>query len=275
MRQVVTIPKTRLKVEFSDMIHTEHGRFEYVSSGEFVSSGEWIHPERVIDSHELILVTRGEVHIREQDECFVLSNGDCLLLEAGKLHAGVRRSICATSFLWFHFCTELPLPFKYAQGCDLYDVKYLFKKLLHMSRTPNYSERELDATALLLFYELYHIRRDEGERSFAAKLSEYVRINACNGITVRDVAEYFGYNCDYIGKLFKKSYDLGLKEYISSCRLAAAKDLLLNTDDTVKQIAAKLGFNDSNSFIKYFLYHEKLSPTDFRNRYFNTHLNNK
>lgn len=257
------------------MICTDLGEFEYVSAGEFVSSGEWIHPERIIDSHELILVTRGEVYIRESGEDYVLSVGDCLLLEAGKRHVGSRRSMGATSFMWFHFRTELSLPFKCERQCDLYEVKYLFKKLLHMSRTPSYGTGELDATSLLLFYELYHIRSNEVENSLASKLSEYVRINVCNGITVRDAATRFGYSCDHIGKLFKKSYGIGLKEYITSCKLTAAKDLLLNTEDTVKQIASKLGFNDSNAFIKFFLYHEKLSPTDFRNRYFNTHLNNK
>ena len=43
----------------------------------------------------------------------------------------------------------------------------------------------------------------------------------------------------------------------------------------MKQIASELGFSNENLFIKFFLYHEKITPTAFRSRYYNTHLNNR
>ena len=54
-----------------------------------------------------------------------------------------------------------------------------------------------------------------------------------------------------------------------------AKDLLLTTDLSVKEIAAQMEFAEENLFIKYFIYHEEISPVKFRNKYFNTHMNNK
>ena len=64
----------------------------------------------------------------------------------------------------------------------------------------------------------------------AAKLTEYIRSNIKNGVTVSDIAEHFGYNADYIGKYFKKIHGIGLKEYLAVQRMKLAKDLLLTTD---------------------------------------------
>jgi AraC-like DNA-binding protein len=54
-----------------------------------------------------------------------------------------------------------------------------------------------------------------------------------------------------------------------------AKDLLLTTDMSVKQISRELGYSEENLFIKFFTYHEKISPAAFKAKYCNTHINNK
>ena len=75
--------------------------------------------------------------------------------------------------------------------------------------------------------------------------------------------------------MFKKNHGVGLKQYIAAERVKAAKDLLLTTGLSVKEIAAKLGFHEENLFIKFFIYHEEISPTRFRNKYVGVHINNK
>ena len=109
----------------------------------------------------------------------------------------------------------------------------------------------------------------------ASQITEYIRNNIKRGITVSDIARHFGYNADYIGKYFKKSNGIGLKEYLAVQRMKLAKDFLLTTDMSVKQISSELGYNEENLFIKFFTYHEKISPAAFKAKYCNTHINNK
>ena len=54
-----------------------------------------------------------------------------------------------------------------------------------------------------------------------------------------------------------------------------AKDLLLSTNMSVKQISKELGYSEENLFIKFFTYNEKISPSAFKAKYCNTHINNK
>ena len=41
-----------------------------------------------------------------------------------------------------------------------------------------------------------------------------------------------------------------------------------------KEIAEKYGFSDYKYFLKYFKYHEGISPTEYRQTYYNLHMNN-
>ena len=50
---------------------------------------------------------------------------------------------------------------------------------------------------------------------------------------------------------------------------------MANTDDTLKSLAGQCGFEDENAFVKFFRYHAGLTPTEYRNRFFRVHRNEK
>lgn len=260
------------------MFKLENGNyFKYETIGNFSTDEKWCHPERTIYSYELIFMLKGTAFIEENGEKYELSENNMLILEPGKHHMGFQDSAPPIAFYWFHFNTDMALPFKTLQNGEYYDLKYLLKKLLHISNTPSYPPESAETVALMIFYELTHLGNEppDGKRSFVAEIAEYIRINVANNITVSDTAAHFGYNPDYLGKLFKANYGIGLKEHIAAEKVKLAKDLLLTSNLSVKEISAKLGFSHENLFIKFFLYHEELSPSRFRNKYFNTHMNNK
>lgn len=260
------------------MINLENGNFfQYETSGKFSADDIWIHPARTIYSYELIFVLDGKVFIEENSEKYELAQNHMIILEPEKHHSGFYESAPPVSFYWLHFTTDMGLPFKTHKGGEYYDLKYLLKKLLHISNTPSYPPESAETLALMVFYELMHLGNAPrtNRRSLVCEIAEYIRINAANNITVADVAKHFGFNTDYIGKLFKSNFGTGLKDYISAEKIKLAKDLLLTSNLSVKEISAKLGFSNENLFIKFFLYHEELSPSRFRNKYFNTHMNNK
>lgn len=200
-----------------------------------------------------------------------------ILLEPGLEHGGTKLISPPVAFYWFHFLTDLPLPFKTYTGAEYYEIKQLMKRLLHVTNTPGYTQSAADALGYLIFDELIRHGKTEhaANRVHINQILEYIKVNSGKNLTVGDVAAYFSYNVDYMGKLFRKNMGIGLKEYLAEQRLKLARDLLLTTDLTVRQISEKLGFSGENLFIKFFLYHEKISPAAFRSRYYNTHMNNQ
>ena len=260
------------------MIKFENGKyFSYDMIGEFHSSGEWIHPKRSIKSYEVILVLEGTVYIAEETQKYALQKNQLLILEPFQEHYGYQTVSEPTAFYWFHFFTNLNVPLKSYNGTDIYEIKLLLKKLLHISNTPIYSPAAADSAGYLIFEELIRLALEENtsNQALAARISEYIIKNIKKNIPVSDIAGHFGYHADYIGKYFKKNHGIGLKEYLAVQRMKLAKDLLLTTDMSVKQISRELGYSEENLFIKFFAYHEKISPTAFKAKYCNTHINNK
>lgn len=260
------------------MIHFENGKhFSYDMIGEFHSLGEWIHPKRIINTLEIILVLNGTVYIAEETQKYALQKNQLLLLDPFKEHYGYKTVSEPTAFYWFHFFTDIEIPLKYYTGADIYEIKQLLKKLLHITNTPAYSSFAADSVGYLILEELIRLSSKENSinQALTSKINEYIRNNIKSNITVSDIARYCGYNADYIGKYFKKSHGIGLKNYLAVQKIKFAKDLLLTTDMSIKQISRELGYNEENLFIKFFGYHEKISPAAFKAKYCNTHINHK
>ncbi len=255
------------------MIHFHNGQyFAYEMIGDFRTQEPWIHPTRKIKSYELILVKEGTVYLREDHREYGLGPGDMILLEPELLHGGSKESRGKTSFYWFHFYTDMPLPFKTAACQDSYDLHHYIKKLLDMTNSGCPLDGTADALGFMIFEEL--TRLQNSARSPVQSILEYIRINRGRDLSVRQIAEEFGYNPDYLGRLFKRHMKTGLKEYISGARLSYAKELLLTTVLSVQEVAKQAGYENANLFIKFFVYHEKITPTSFRSLYTHTHLNN-
>lgn len=250
---------------------------KYEMAGHFSSRGEWIHPFRSIDSFEYIFVTDGVACIEEEGEKFALSRGEILLLEPGKRHGGYAKSPGDVSFFWLHFtgsdATRLP---KHAAPKCAAGLTVLFRQLLHYANSPSYTSESADLVTRLILCELeaeFASRAEDG-REVYCRICEWCRINSDRRLTASEVAGRFGYNKDYLNRMFVRHGGCGLKEYINGRRMDRIRALLM-TDISLKEAARAAGFEDYKDFLKFFRYHGGLTPTEFRNLYYNTHTNNK
>ncbi|MBQ9151121.1 MAG: helix-turn-helix transcriptional regulator [Clostridia bacterium] len=249
---------------------------QYVHAGLFRSERPWIHPDRTETTFEIIAVTDGEVFLREGDRDLHATKGQLILLEPGIRHVGSRETV-GTEFYWAHFRTaDGALPFA-RRFFDRFENVYLFKELLHWANLPEPCREAAEAVLAHILVELFYLSgRGEGTLDARAeRIREWIRIHACAALTVKEVAYRFGFSPDHVSRLCKSSFGIGAAELINRSLLAAAKELLCNTDLYVKEVAARLGFSTDKAFIGYFRYHEGISPTEFRHRFGRLHMNAK
>jgi AraC-like DNA-binding protein len=62
-----------------------------------------------------------------------------------------------------------------------------------------------------------------------------------------------------------KSFGISIIQYIEKLQITKAKELLLETESTISEIAYKCGFIDGNYFSKRFKQITGVSPSEFRN----------
>jgi len=253
----------------------------YSFAGRFVTDDEWIHPIRTIDTYEALMVTQGEVHLQENGTPYCLHAGDLILLRPGVQHGGTQPSAGRTSFFWAHFATD-SFEKTYLQPgvhtpAEPDRLTSAFRCLLHMGNTPGYPLYAADAAMAVLIAEICASQAltGSGGSRLAQEIAEWIRINSEKKLTVQSVADQFKYHPDYLCTLMKRSFGRGLKEYINDRRMDTIRAKLLSDGLTLKEIARQTGFDDYKDFLKYFRYHEGITPTEFRNLYYKTHLNNK
>ena len=78
-----------------------------------------------------------------------------------------------------------------------------------------------------------------------------------------------------MNRLFKSSFSKTVKQYIDEKRIEYVKELMLCSDLPLKEIAARSGFSEYKYFLKFFKYHEKITPTQFYKQYAKIHINSR
>lgn len=258
---------------------------KFVYMGHFTSRGAWRHPTIQNSTWELVYMTEGEAHLFEGERRFTARAGDAFLLEPGTVHGGTEESPERVSFLWLHFTAESKsenkrissLP-RIISDTGASQLPTLLRQLLHRSNYHIYPMEMNDLTSELIMMEysaLAALAAESGKDSGTVnKIREWVRINSDRRLSVGAVAKKFGYNEDYISKLFRREVGVGLKTYINDMRAARIKGLLSTTDLSLQKIADECGFEDYKAFLKFFTYHESITPTEFRGQCYMTHDNN-
>lgn len=78
------------------------------------------------------------------------------------------------------------------------------------------------------------------------------------------VADAFQISSSTLSRMFRKQVGIGFTEYVNFKRLEYAKELLLTTEYTVREVAFMAGFANDNYFSRIFKANVGMSPTAFR-----------
>ncbi|OAB43933.1 helix-turn-helix transcriptional regulator [Paenibacillus antarcticus] len=78
------------------------------------------------------------------------------------------------------------------------------------------------------------------------------------------IADALCLSIDYTAKLFKQTVGLPPSEYIQSIRHREARRLLRETDTTIEQIGAQVGYPDIHYFSRMFRRHEGITASEYR-----------
>jgi AraC-like DNA-binding protein len=93
---------------------------------------------------------------------------------------------------------------------------------------------------------------------------DFIEANYHQGITLSDVAVAVGYSPAYLTNRVAKKTGETVNGWIVKRRMAAARPLLRNTNQTIDQIAIALGYQNTCHFSRQFRQHHGLSPKIWR-----------
>lgn len=264
-----------LRVSYPSDIVVENG-------GLFSSRGRGRHPQRVLESYELILVRRGQLKLKEEDQRFVLQPGEALLLFPGRAHRGIGRFPEGLQFYWLHF--QIPDPGGESDATNSLQVcqhlkletpsrmEELFRQFLHDQETGRLGPLTAPAYVRLMLANMVPekeaLSRSERElNQHASHVEQYIKTHFHEPIQPAMIAAHFHLNVDYLGRLYKQAFGITLTEGIQRERIKKAREFLLDSDANINEIARECGYTSSAYFRRCFAKVEGLSPTDWRKRH--------
>lgn len=97
-----------------------------------------------------------------------------------------------------------------------------------------------------------------------SSIQNYVQSHLSEDLSLTVIANYVNYNESHVSRLYKRVTGDNLTEYITACRIAYARQLLAQTEDTVQVISQKAGFHTSQYFSSSFRKSTGMSPNEYR-----------
>lgn len=180
---------------------------------------------------------------------------------------------------------------------EYHDVNVISKRLLELAKMITRISEELginDTNELVvqmeklkIKYLLYNNKHDAfneivkmvdivfDKMNIKGKLSDggmksvvdYIERNLKRGISLEDVANHVNISTYYLSKIFKKEMGVNFITYVTDRKMDMAKEMLVNTDIPVLNIALDLAYNEANYFSKAFKKKTGLTPSEYREKY--------
>jgi len=107
------------------------------------------------------------------------------------------------------------------------------------------------------------VRKAE-ENPIIKKVCTYVDQNLSKDISLDTAADFAGVSSFYLSKLFREEKGETFINYITEKRLEKSRQLLSDTEASIKEITAEVGYNDQNYFSRIFKSRYGLSPKEYR-----------
>lgn len=270
----------------------------YLKSGQFSAELGWQH-HRIPHQQdiEVIIGVSGRVFLQIEHANYTVERGDVLIVFPHETIQGSQATLIASRFIWFHFLAkdvkvssfsnkkesslgpdlQLPRFFHLAEPAQpLLAAQQLLDIAHGVHRFEIMRNYQTTLTLLQLGNDYDNQKQKVGfQQTMINQVKEWLRINSYRQLTVPEIAQHFHLNADYLTRQFKQVTGMTLKAYMNVVRLDTAKYLLLTTDLPIFQVSQRAFFNDTKYFARLFKKKTQLTPTQYRQAYTHTFLNNK
>lgn len=243
------------------------------------------------DCHQLLFIRTGTARVTVSGKCYEAGPGTLVLISRFETHSisvlsqeysrytlqispqAINRSAAEVGQL-LSLLVNRPQSFHHAvHVSETERVERIFRQLVEEHGSGKPLESEMGG--LLLLEVLIHaVRADPALLSRQEQNFQLIRqvqilfetdFRSCTGL--EQLAKHFHVSPSYLSHQFKAVTGRSVMGYLQSCRLAAAKELLVHTDLEIAQVVEASGFSDSSNFSRTFKAETGFTPSQFRKHF--------
>ena len=108
--------------------------------------------------------------------------------------------------------------------------------------------------------------KDQPSRKAVEETKAYIREHYAEKLNLQELADRVAISRNYYAQMFKQETGTTIWNYLVQIRMQVARELLLDTDKKVYEIAHDVGYENSVHFSQLFKEHYGLTPAEFKKR---------
>lgn len=279
----------------------QHGNesFPFLISYEKLSgyeSGSFLwhwHPEI-----EITVVQKGSMCYKVNHDLFHLKEGDILFGNANVLHSGYQLQEQDCEYISITFDPKLIFGFHKSAICQKYVepvIQNLALSAIYFDSSREWHISVVEAVRKMIcfneekpdFYEINIVMElqnmwklilvnyqaadsismhDKLAYERIKRIMVFLEQHYVDKISLSDIAEHVNLCSSECSRLFKKYMNVSLFRFLNEYRIERSLEYLFHTDYSITDIAAKVGFSDSNYYSKVFSKIKGCSPYKYRKK---------
>ncbi len=244
---------------------------------------------------ELVYVLGDELKIGENNVVYTLHNRDIFIVGMGEVHYFLMQpQKCDRIIVDFepfmfkelsNFISGIKIvdpfiPYKSNMDCSEFSVHNFFEKqILSIQQEMQKKKAGFEFIVGARLYDLAAgiIRYVPNEKICSAKktkqlkkleileqVTKYIDSNFREEITLAEVSKYANFSMFHFTRFFKDTTGMTFIQYLNNYKVSKAVNMLINTSDSISEIAFNSGFNSIKTFNRVFKQVKGCSPSRFK-----------
>lgn len=158
---------------------------------------------------------------------------------------------------------ELSLPIT-----GTFDIQTFLPLFQELYESQHGMKGQLQQGNIIFQYILVKLKKlfQTSQNVLSYKIANHISQNFNKPLYLKNLAREYGYCEDYLERVFKKTYEMSVHQYITYLRVEKAKQLLLYSNRSITQISEEVGYTSPSIFYKAFIKREKISPRLWRKK---------
>ena len=107
-------------------------------------------------------------------------------------------------------------------------------------------------------------RIDNAVKSVAESVVKYINSHISENVSTSVLSDVTGYSSGYLSRIFRQEIGMSIHDYVAQTRMNLAKEMLVNTNLKIYEVAENCGYENTTYFIKIFRISTGITPQDYR-----------
>ena len=225
--------------------------------------------EHVIDYYDFTFMLEGRMTYYANGTKYIMEKNDAIFLKPQTLRSRVagNEPVRFVSFNFYALNDDL-LPFnEYLPKCITSNIRKLIELYPPSHLTTFYHSKEKCTNMLnFILFELLDTDAMKSGNEHVIRILNYIEEHITDKITLQTISAYINLSREYTSYIFKRETGKTLTTYINERKLRLAKELILNEEMSLADLAAHLGYENYNYFSKIFKKYLEITPMELKKR---------